>query len=139
MMQLRAVILVLIGAGVIIYNKILLGKHHFKSLHAKVGLLTLILTLAAPIIGAISFKKWGLIHRFPERYHATIKRTHRALGVITWLLALATIQLALPHKSVHKAVWTPIWQAAVALCAALMGLLLWRRPSTNSVTVLKIV
>ena len=37
LMQLRGLVLILVGAGAIVYNKVLHGKHHFVSLHAKVS------------------------------------------------------------------------------------------------------
>lgn len=38
------------------------------------------LALAAPVMGILSFRKLGLITRFPERWHPTIKWAHRAVS-----------------------------------------------------------
>ncbi|EFJ53321.1 hypothetical protein VOLCADRAFT_120257 [Volvox carteri f. nagariensis] len=97
LLQLRAVICVIIGFGVIYRRKIILGKPHFVSLHAKFGLATLILSILMPL--------WGL------------------LGLLTWLLALVTIELALPHPAVNKGWLTLAWQIGVGLIAVLLGLL----------------
>jgi len=53
---------VIIGFGVIYRNKAIHGKAHFTSLHGKMGLVTLLLALLSPLLGAFSFKSLGLIH-----------------------------------------------------------------------------
>ncbi|GLC46618.1 hypothetical protein PLESTB_001223600 [Pleodorina starrii] len=123
LLQLRALICVLIGFGVIYRNKILLGKPHFMSLHAKFGLATLVLSILMPLWGLVSFRRMGFIQRFPERWQPRIKAAHRQLGLLTWLLALVTIELALPHPAVHKGHLTTAWQAGVGLLAVLLGAL----------------
>ncbi|KAI8468594.1 MAG: eukaryotic cytochrome b561-domain-containing protein [Monoraphidium minutum] len=102
LMQLRAVVLIAIGAGVIIHNKNLNGKPHFRTLHGKLGLLTLVLTAASPLLGVVSFRKLGLIQRFPDEWQPRLKKTHKLLGAATWFLALLTVEIALPHKAVHR-------------------------------------
>ncbi|KAG1681103.1 hypothetical protein FOA52_015544 [Chlamydomonas sp. UWO 241] len=119
-MQIRALVCIVIGFVVIYQNKVQHNKRHFQSTHSQVGLATLVLTVLAPLGGAISFKRLGLIHRFPEVWHSRIKWLHRKLGVCVWLLALVTIELALPHPSVRKALLTPLWQAGVALVGVLL-------------------
>lgn len=56
------------------------GKAHFTSLHGKVGILTLALAAAAPLLGAASFRRLGLIQRFPEGWRAHIKWLHRLVS-----------------------------------------------------------
>ncbi|GBF87436.1 hypothetical protein Rsub_00147 [Raphidocelis subcapitata] len=127
LMQLRGTLFIAIGAGAIIYNKHRHGKPHFRTLHGRLGLLALILSAAAPLLGAVSFRKLGLIQRFPEEWHYTIKKAHRALGVVTWALALVTIEVALPHPAVYKPLATPLWQLSAGAAGALMALLLYGR------------
>jgi len=68
----------------------------------QLGLLTLILTGLSPLLGAVSFRKLGLIHRFPEAWHPRLKKAHRALGAVTWGAALLSVEVALPHRAVYK-------------------------------------
>ena len=41
------------------------------------GLASLILSVASPLLGLISFKRLGLINKFPEQWHSTLKWAHR--------------------------------------------------------------
>lgn len=52
-------------------------KEHFKSVHAKFGLATFIFGIIAPLGGLISFRRLGLLKKFPEKYQARIKWAHR--------------------------------------------------------------
>jgi hypothetical protein len=56
------------------------GKHHFTSLHGKVGLLTFVLALASPALGMLSFRRLGLIQRFPEDWQPRLKWLHRLVS-----------------------------------------------------------
>ena len=53
------------------------GKDHFTSLHGKVGLLSFGLALLSPALGVLSFRRLGLIQRFPEDWQPHIKWLHR--------------------------------------------------------------
>lgn len=44
------------------------------------GLATLLLTLGAPLLGVISFKRLGIIQKFPERYHSSLKWLHKRVS-----------------------------------------------------------
>ena len=128
-------------------------KPHFVSIHAKFGLATLVLGFLAPLGGAISFRRFGLLQRFSDRLQLRIKWFHRnvsvfyyhgagclacfqtafyspcmsrhnvparhpqlgaiykakcadwqtaQIGLVTWLVALITIELALTHASVWR-------------------------------------
>lgn len=68
----------------------------------QVGLATLVLTVLAPLGGAVSFKRLGMIYTFPESWHPRIKWLHRSVGVLVWLMAMTTIELALPHPAVTR-------------------------------------
>jgi cytochrome b-561 domain-containing protein 2 len=78
--QLRAFAFAALGAATIIANKARNGKPHFRTLHGKLGLLTLVLTVLSPLLGAISFRRLGLIQRFPEQWHGRIKKAHRLVS-----------------------------------------------------------
>ena len=43
----------------------------------QLGLATLLMTILAPLGGALSFKKLGLINMLPEHLHGTVKFAHR--------------------------------------------------------------
>jgi len=54
-----------------------LGKPHFRTVHARVGLAALLLGLAAPAAGALAFKSLGLLARAPESVQLRVKWAHR--------------------------------------------------------------
>ncbi len=43
------------------------------------GLASLILSILAPLQGVISFRKLGIIQKFPERLQPSIKALHRSV------------------------------------------------------------
>lgn len=119
-MQLLAVAAVSGGFWAIYQNKVNNGKSHFKTTHGKFGLVTIILTAAAPLGGILSFRRFGLLPRLPVNLQAHVKWLHRKVGLAAWLLALVTIQLGLSHPSVNKGILTLAWQAAVVLIGLLV-------------------
>jgi cytochrome b-561 domain-containing protein 2 len=58
----------------------LMGKSHFLSLHGKMGLLTFLLALASPLLGALSFRRLGLVQRFPQDWQPRLKWLHRLVS-----------------------------------------------------------
>jgi len=124
LLQARAMVCIVAGFVVIYRNKVVNGRSHFLSTHAQVGLATMLLSLGSPLLGLVSFRRMGIIQRFPERLQPRIKWLHRQLGVVTWLMSLVTIQLALRHPAVYKGGLTIFWQVGVGLIAAVMGVLL---------------
>lgn len=120
LLQLRAVVCIILGFVVIYRNKVIHGKQHFTSLHAKVGLGTLVLSMLGPVVGAISFRRLGFLQKFPESIQPIIKTLHKKMGAITWFMAVVTIELALTHHAVNKGLLTRAWQGGCALLALLM-------------------
>ena len=59
------------------WAQILNNKHHFKTLHAKLGFATSVLVFAVAAGGLVSFRKLGMLHHFPDRWQAVIKTSHR--------------------------------------------------------------
>lgn len=53
------------------------GKTHFKSVHAKVGLAVLILSIVAPLGGMVSYRRFGFLQRLPEKLQPRVKWAHR--------------------------------------------------------------
>ncbi len=53
------------------------GKAHFTSWHAKVGLAVFTLSILVPLGGIVSFRKFGLLQRLPEKLQPQIKWAHR--------------------------------------------------------------
>ncbi|KAK9830306.1 hypothetical protein WJX72_010893 [[Myrmecia] bisecta] len=113
LLQIVATLCIAGGFYAIAQHKNNLGKQHFKSIHAKMGLLTLILSVCAPLGGALSFKYLGLLTKIPERLQPTVKLAHRNLGIATLTVALITIEIILPHHAV--------WQRVPSKPAAPLG------------------
>ncbi|KAK9842941.1 hypothetical protein WJX74_004663 [Apatococcus lobatus] len=116
--QALALICVAGGFLAIYENKVNLGKPHFRSYHAKVGLASVLGTATAPLAGAAAFRRLGLLDRLPASLQPRVKQLHRRGGMLNLALALLAVQLALTHPAVKKPLWTPIWQVLVALLAA---------------------
>ncbi|KDD74305.1 hypothetical protein H632_c1416p1 [Helicosporidium sp. ATCC 50920] len=125
--QVMAVSCIVLGFWSIYANKSRHNKPHFVTLHGKVGAVNFGATLGALLWGSLSFKKLGLITRFPERYHATIKWGHRAGAVVVWSLSLVTMQLDLPHPALPGGSLLRIWQLLVAATGVSMMFLLRRQ------------
>lgn len=88
------------------------------------GAITAILAVSASAGGVTAFRKMGVIQKFPERMHKTLKWMHRnvsgalvalgfanptqlnllllQLGLITYYSGLLTIEIALTHAAVYK-------------------------------------
>ncbi|KAL4443035.1 hypothetical protein ABPG77_008526 [Micractinium sp. CCAP 211/92] len=107
-----------LGFYAIFHNKNLKGKQHFTSLHGKVGLLTFCLALASPLLGALSFRRLGLVQRFPDGWQPRLKWLHRLISVYAYVTAMVAMQLPLPHQAVLTGLWCRAWQACVAALAA---------------------
>ena len=84
-----------------------LGKEHFASLHAKTGLVTFGLAMAAPLGGILSFRKLGLLPLLPQQWQAHIKWVHRSvrcvvLGCSVLLcVSLAEADCLSPQRDLH--------------------------------------
>jgi cytochrome b561 len=123
---------VAVGAGSIFLNKQLKGKRHLASTHAKVGFATLTLTAAAPLLGSLAFKSWGLLPRLfgaaageDPAVVAAVKKTHRILGAASYFVSVWATQLVLGHHAVKRPWLTPIWRAmSLAAAAGMAGVLL---------------
>ncbi|DBA66381.1 TPA: hypothetical protein ACH3X2_002363 [Trebouxia sp. C0005] len=111
------------GLGCIVQNKMLHNKPHLTSVHAKCGALTSLMAITAAFGGMLAFKKLGFIHMFPERLHGTLKFIHRNLGLLTYIAGLTTVELALTHAAVYKAVWTQLWQMIIVVLGIAMLML----------------
>ena len=77
---------------------------HFTTTHGKLGLLTIVLTVMSPTIGAVAFKRLGLLDAVPEQARPLVKAVHPAGSVLfTWCAgALATTSPQLPHPAVDQ-------------------------------------
>ncbi|KAL3148526.1 hypothetical protein ABBQ38_013964 [Trebouxia sp. C0009 RCD-2024] len=126
-LQVLALSCALAGLAAIVQNKVHHNKPHLKSLHAKCGAITAILAVSASAGGVTAFRKMGVIQKFPERMHKTLKWMHRNLGLITYYSGLLTIEIALTHAAVYKPGWTQVWQVLIAMLATAMLLLVLQR------------
>ncbi|KAI3436714.1 hypothetical protein D9Q98_006129 [Chlorella vulgaris] len=140
LIQLAATACISLGFYAIYHNKNLMGKSHFLSLHGKMGLLTFLLALASPLLGALSFRRLGLVQRFPQHWQPRLKWLHRLVSAYAYVLSMVTMQLALPHPAVLTGVWCRLWQVGVMSLAACMLYVLRGRingrtvlPSANAV------
>lgn len=75
----------LLGFFAIWRNKVLHNKHHFTSLHGKLGLLTIGLSCASLLMGALSFKALGLITSMSLKMQAQVKSLHRKVRAFFFL------------------------------------------------------
>lgn len=58
-------------------RQVLLGKPHFRTLHGRFGLAALLLGIAAPLGGVLSFKSLGLLKGASEPVQTRVKWVHR--------------------------------------------------------------
>lgn len=80
------------------------GKQHFTSLHGKVGLVTFLLALASPLLGVLSFRRLGLIQKFPQDWHPRLKWLHRLVRAEGHMSAHGDVQVKLPSgMQAHQA------------------------------------
>ncbi len=77
MVQLASLASLLLGLLAIWKNKNNHHKHHFTSLHGKVGLLTVGCSCLSVLLGALSFRALGMMSRLPLRTQAQVKGLHR--------------------------------------------------------------
>lgn len=78
---------------------------------------TLLLSLATPLLGALSFRSLGLLPRLPAHAHAPLKRAHRAAGAATLAFASASAFLGVGHPAVASPWLTPLWRGCIVVLA----------------------
>lgn len=118
--------LCILGGFYAIYqNKVNNGYNHFVSTHAKVGLATMVLGMMAPIGGAVSFRKLGLLPLLPAAMQPVVKTAHRYLGLFVFLLSLVATELALSKHWMARGLFTPIWQWGVGALGLLVLVIGW--------------
>jgi hypothetical protein len=86
------------------------GKQHFKSYHGKYGLASVVLAWAAAFGGALSFRRLGILQRFPADIQPVLKAAHRSIGPIVWFLALYNSLLGLQTKGAGPRHSLHFWQ-----------------------------
>jgi cytochrome b-561 domain containing protein 2 len=94
-LQALAGVLITIAFSCIFINKVRMGKPHFQTTHALVGLTTICMTLMA--IGGGVFTKYSFKLRTIVR-PVYSKIGHSALGILTYMMAMATILLGIYSK-----------------------------------------
>jgi len=82
-------------------NKNIQGKSHFVTTHAQLGVLSVVLTIAALLLGALNFQRLGLLRLVPEEYRSTIKWAHRRSGAVAAGTAALCILTAIDHPAVE--------------------------------------
>ncbi len=65
-----------------------------RFLTSQVGLATLVLSVVAPLGGTVSFRRLGIIQRFPDRLQPLIKTLHRQASGARWALGALVVGLA---------------------------------------------
>lgn len=102
------------------------GKSHYTSWHGKIGLGACLAGLAAVAGGAVSFRKLGLLQRFPEPLQAQIKLAHRLAGPAVLAAALVNAFIGLGHPAAGDNGTLHFAQrAGVVLLGAAEAYLLW--------------
>jgi hypothetical protein len=102
------------------------GKQHYKTWHGKIGLFTCISTAILICGGAASFRKLGIIQRFPESKQGLIKRTHRIVGPVVLCMALFNSFIQLNHHAIGGRLWLHMFQKIGVVLLALSELyVLW--------------
>lgn len=91
-LQVLGGIIILTGFLIILSNKIINGKEHFVSLHAKFGLSSFIFMLVTMLGGLGALYSLKLKHYLAPIY---TKILHATVGLVTFLLGIITILLAL--------------------------------------------
>ncbi|XP_037916939.1 cytochrome b561 domain-containing protein 2-like [Hermetia illucens] len=87
------------GFAAIVWNKIRLGKHHFKTPHAIVGLITFILMFLVAAGGIATKYSFSLRKRIRP---VVLKLTHSGLGLLIYWLGGVTLILGLYTKWFEK-------------------------------------
>ena len=100
------------------------GKAHFTSLHGKVGVLTLALLGASPLLGSLSFRRLGLLQRLPEGLQPHVKWLHRLVsgGQGVGGTSLARSLHPPPHPPTHPSRHPPTHPLQLGVCAWCLAL-----------------
>ena len=107
------------GGLVAIYlNKNIINKPHFATAHARLGVAAATLTLLSVLLGALNFKRLGLLYYVPEQHRAVVKSFHRKCGAGAVLAGAACIATAIDHPAVAAAAGRGARTAWFALLAA---------------------
>jgi cytochrome b-561 domain-containing protein 2 len=114
-LQTFAVALALGGFVAIYANKNVKGKPHFTTWHASFGVLTLLLTAASLVLGALSFNRLGVLRHVPEQHRLAVKYVHRTCGGGAVGLGCVTILTAANHPAVSVGVATEVSWALFVL------------------------
>lgn len=110
------------GGLVAIYlNKNIINKPHFATAHARLGVAAATLTLLSVLLGALNFKRLGLLYYVPEQHRAVVKSFHRKCGAGAVLAGAACIATAIDHPAVAafagrgaRTAWFALLAAGVA-------------------------
>lgn len=108
------------GFAAIYANNIRKGSPHFTTLHGKLGVGAVALTLMSAAGGAVSFRRLGLLQRFGHKTQLRIKQLHRALGPVAYFLALAALYLGISYPK-RRTRFTVAWQLGTVAAGALAG------------------
>lgn len=90
--QITTIACTIIGFIVVFVNKNIHSKHHFKSWHGIIGLITVILTVSASIGGLLTLYSSALKNYLSPSVN---KLFHTAAGIITFVFGSVTILLGL--------------------------------------------
>ena len=99
-------------------NKNIINKPHFATAHARLGVAAATLTLLSILLGALNFKRLGLLYYVPEQHRAVVKSFHRKCGAGAVLAGAACIATAIDHPAVAAAAGRGARTAWFALLAA---------------------
>ena len=110
------------GGLVAIYlNKNIMGKPHFTTRHAKLGLAAATLTALSILLGALNFKRLGLLQYLPDKHRAAVKSAHRKCGAGAVLAGAACIGTAVDHPATAAIAGRAVRTAWFLLLAAVFA------------------
>lgn len=95
-LQTIALVLITIGQSCIFINKVRLGKPHYQSTHAILGLLTYLFTISTAFGGVFTKYSYQL-RNYMKPLH--IKMAHSLIGIISYVLACFTISYGIYNKA----------------------------------------
>uniref|UniRef100_A0A7S0WG64 Cytochrome b561 domain-containing protein n=1 Tax=Pyramimonas obovata TaxID=1411642 RepID=A0A7S0WG64_9CHLO len=131
--QAGAALSVAIGLYCIYHNKEIHGKPHFTTYHSQAGLVVLIATSAAVVMGVLGFKYLGLIRFVPENMHGLLKTVHRRTGAVTFFSSVFVAMLGLSTASIHQGMLTYFVLGLTSLAGGAVFNIYYARPQVGGV------
>lgn len=118
-LNLTGILALIAGLIIIEYNKGLDPSHHWKSVHAYLGVITYCLIVAQALVGFAQFYLPKAVFGSVDNAKAVYKY-HRVSGYVILLLALVTISAATVTPAI-KGLGIQLWAVIVASVLVVLG------------------